>query len=262
MGEAVALFPPKTHPMYLLTYLAQKHSLPEIFYLDLWPIAPPQMIIISGEAAAQVSTLRPYPINTYVRDLLTPIIAQNIIPTANGSLWKMLHHILGPAFVPRYIKTLLGSITDEALSFHETLKVLANKEAFSMEEELSKVLFDIIGSIVFGFPLDAQKSGSQILTDLKYLLGSFQVSFSTWNPITKFRIRLKQRGATKRVNSYIEDKARERFAVMKDEKEPPTRRNASSILDRVLLEKIQDGGDRKEELDAEYLQLVVDKYVL
>lgn len=165
--------------------------------------------------------------------------------------------------MPRYIKTLLGSITDQALTFHERLKLLADKEVFSMEEELSKLLFDIIGSIVFGFPLDAQKSGSQILTDLKYLLGSFHASFTTWNPITKFRIRLKQRGATKRVNTYIADKAKERFAVMKDEKEPPTRRNASSILDRVLLEKIEDsGGGRKEELDAEYLQLVVDKYVL
>jgi cytochrome P450 len=260
MGEANALFPPKTHPMYYLTYLAQKYSLPEIYYLDLWPIAAPQMVIISGEAAAQISTVRPYPVNPYVRDLLTPIIGRNIIPTANGSLWKKLHHILGPAFVPRYIKTLLGLIADETIIFHERLRVLADMETFSMEEELSKVLFDIIGNIVFGFPLNAQKSGSPILTDLKYLLASFQITFRNLNPITRFRVGLKQKAATKRINAFIGNKAKERFAIMKDEKEPPTRRNASSILDRVLSERVEDStGGRNHELDAEYLQLVVDK---
>ncbi len=247
--------------MYPLTHLAQKYSLPEIYYLDLWPVAAPQMVIISGEAAAQISTVRPYPINTYVRDLLTPIIGRNILPTANGALWKMLHHILGPAFVPRYIKTLLGVVANETLTFHERLKALADKGEFSMEDELSKVLFDIIGRIVFGFSLQAQKSGSPTLTDLRYLLASFPLTFRNWNPITSFTVGWKRKAATKRINNYIEAKAKERFAIMKDEKEPPTRRNAGSILDRVLLERVQDNeGGRKKELDAEYLQLVVDKY--
>jgi hypothetical protein len=54
------------------------------------------MVIVSGEAAAQISTIRPYPINREVNTLLVPIIGTNSIATTNGNLWKKLHHILGP----------------------------------------------------------------------------------------------------------------------------------------------------------------------
>jgi hypothetical protein len=264
MGEASRIFPPNTHPQNLITYLTRKYSLPEIFYLDLWPLAPSQMVIASGEAAAQISTVRPYPINRYVNELLTPVLGANSIATSNGNLWKKLHHMIGPAFMPRYTKTLLGSIVDETLIFYDRLKALADKEAFSMEEELSCLLFDIIGKIVFGFPLNAQKAGSPILTDLKYLLESFSLTFRTWNYIKKQWVLLKQKAAGDRITAYIGANAKRRFAILKDDKEPATSRKASSILDRILLDRIEASNvnlNGKEQLGAEYLQLIADKYV-
>lgn len=247
--------------MNYITYLTRKYSLPEIFYLDLWPLAPAQIVIVSGEAAAQISTVRAYPINSYVRTLLTPVIGANSIATNNGNLWKKLHHIVAPAFMPRYIKTLLGTMTDESVKFHERLKVLADKETFSMEDELSNVLFDIIGKIVFGIPLYAQESGSPLLTDLRYLLGSFPLTFRTWNIFKKSWIGLKMKAVGKRVDTYIGDKAKERFAILRAEEEPATSLKACSILDRVLLERVEAStAGEKEELDAEYLQVIADKY--
>jgi cytochrome P450 len=264
MGEASKIFPPNTHPQNLITYLTRKYSLPEIFYLDLWPLAPSQMVIVSGEAAAQISTVRPYPINRYINELLTPVLGAHSIATSNGNLWKKLHHMIGPALMPRYTKTLLGSTVDETLIFHDRLKILADKEVFPMEEELSRLLFDIIGKIVFGFPLNAQKAGSPILTDLKYSLESFSLTFRTWNYIKKQWVLLKQKAAGDRIDAYIGANAKRRFAILRDEKEPATSRKASSILDRILLDKIEASNvnlDDKEELDAEYLQLIADKYV-
>lgn len=219
------------------------------------------MVIVSGEAAAQISTIRAYPIHRYVTYLLTPFIGANNIATSNGNLWKKLHHILAPAFVPRYTKTLLASMVDEALIFHERLKQLADKDVFSLEEELSKVLFDIIGKIVFGFPLHAQASGSPVLTDLKWLLDSFPLTFRTLNPVKKFWVGRKQNVVAKRIDEYIGDRAKERYAILRDEKEREMSQKASSVLDRVLLEKVESSSiSGLEELDSEYLQLIADKY--
>jgi cytochrome P450 len=245
----------------LITYLTRKYSLPEIFYLDPRPLAPSQTVIVSGEAAAQITTVRPYPINHNVNTLLVPIIGTNSIATTNGDLRKKLHHILGPAFVPRHIKPLLATMADETLIFREGLKVLANKETFSMEEELSRLLFEIIGKIVFGFLLKAQESGSPILTDLQHLLESFPLTFRSRNYFRKFMIGLKQKAAGARITAYIGDRAKGRFAILKDEKEPAVSRKANSILDRILLDKVEARTvSAKEELDAEYLQVIADKY--
>jgi hypothetical protein len=130
-----------------------------------------------------------------------------------------------------------------------------------MEEELSGLLFDIIGKIVFGFPLNAQESGSPILTDLQYLLESFPLTFRTRNYYRKFTVGLKQKAAGARITKYIGDRAKERFAILKDEKDPTMSRKANSILDRILLDKVEASAtSAKEELDAEYLQVIADKY--
>ena len=158
------------------------------------------------------------------------------------------------------MKALIGTIADEVLIFRERLKTLVTKsEPFSMEKEMSNLVFDLIGSVVFGFQLHAQKSGSPILDDLRDILDQSQLIRDTWNPVTKFGGWLKRKTANSRVNKYIEAKMRERYAIMKGE-ELPTRRNAKTILDRVLLERLQNiAGDAGQDLDRDFIDLAVTK---
>ncbi|KAE9367035.1 cytochrome P450 [Stipitochalara longipes BDJ] len=259
MGEASKAFPPSTHHSYFMTYLTQRYSLPEIFYLDLWPIAPSQMVVVSGEAAAQISTIRPYPIHQYVTELLTPVLGARSVATSNGPIWKQLHHILAPAFVPRYTKTLLGTMTDQTLIFHERLKVLAKQGTFSLEEEMSKPLFDIIGKIVFGSDQHAQANESPVLLDIKFTIEMFPFTFRTWNFIQKYWILSKQKVVGKRIDRYIADRAKERYAVLIEEKEQAKVTKPGSMLDRVLFQKIETSSEGSiEALDADYLQLIAD----
>lgn len=39
-GEIAALYPPNVHPQVVFTYMKQKYDLPEVFYVDLWPLGP------------------------------------------------------------------------------------------------------------------------------------------------------------------------------------------------------------------------------
>ena len=261
MGEASKALPPTTHHSYFMTYLTQKYDLPEIFYLDLWPIAPSQMVVVGGEAAAQITTIRPYPIHNYVTELLTPVLGARSVATSNGPIWKKVHHILAPAFTSRYIKTLLGTMTDQTLIFHERLKVLAEQGTFSLEEEMSKPLFDIIGKIVFGSDQHAQTEGSQVFSDIKFTIEMFPFTFRTWNLVQKYWILAKQKVAGKRIDGYIADRAKERYAILIEEKEQAVDMKPGSMLDRVLFQKIETGSEGGiEELNADYLQLIADKY--
>lgn len=39
-GEVMAMYPPNVHPQMIFTYLKQEYDLPEVFYVDLWPLGP------------------------------------------------------------------------------------------------------------------------------------------------------------------------------------------------------------------------------
>ncbi|UNI18407.1 hypothetical protein JDV02_004678 [Purpureocillium takamizusanense] len=258
-GDIVKLFPPGTHPQYYYTYLARKYSLPEVYYVDLWPLGPAQVVVTGPDAAAQVTAIRTYPMHPEVNRYLAPMVGDNVIAATNGPLWKKLHHMMAPAFTSRYVKTLLGTIADEVMLFHERLRQLSDAgHVFSMEEELSKLSFDVIGGIVFGVSFNAQQSGSLILDDLRAVLGLSQVVRETWNPATKLQAWWARRQAIRRSDDFLQNRLVERYRVMLEEKDLPTRQNARSILDRVLLERIENSnGTAEETLDGTFLTLAI-----
>ncbi|OAQ63912.1 cytochrome P450 [Purpureocillium lilacinum] len=258
-GDIVKLFPAGTHPQYFYTYLSRKYSLPDVWYVDLWPIGPQQVVITGPDAAAQVTAIRSYPMHPEVNRFLAPMIGDNVIAATNGPLWKKLHHMMAPAFTPRYVKTLLSTIADEVMLFHGRLRELAKAgDVFSMEEELSKLSFDVIGGIVFGVSFNAQRSGSLILDDLRAVLSLSQLIRESWNPITKIQAWWSRRQAIKRSDIFLQKRLVERYRVMKNEKNIPTRQSARSILDRILLERIENNGDAVEQpLGQDFLELAV-----
>jgi cytochrome P450 len=94
-------------------------------------------------------------------DALGPIVGSNAIAAANGPVWKQLHHTMAPAFSTSHVRTQVGLMTAETRLFCDRLKDLSrSKTIFSMEVEISKLVFDIVGRIVFDFPLHAQTKGS------------------------------------------------------------------------------------------------------
>lgn len=60
-----------------------------------------------------------------------------------------------------------------------------------------------------------------------------------------------------RVHDALATGMRERYRVMKDEKELPTRRQASSIFDRIILDRIQ--GDSRPGLEDVFIETAATK---
>jgi hypothetical protein len=76
-GEIHTLFPPNTHLQYVYSEMAKWYSLPDIWYLDLWPLGPGQVIVTSPEAAQEMATGNAFPphkeVNWFLTRMLGPV---------------------------------------------------------------------------------------------------------------------------------------------------------------------------------------------
>ncbi|KAF2971661.1 hypothetical protein GQX73_g1881 [Xylaria multiplex] len=166
MREIAGGLPPDLHPQAYLTVIAQKYNLKGIWYLDLWPLADTQVVLTEPEPMDAVQVARGFDVKA--EDSLRPLVGSNAIAAANGPVWKQLHHAMAPAFSTSHVRTQIGLMVAETLLFCDSLKSFSrSKDVFSMEAEASKLVFDIVGRIIFDFPLYAQTKGS---TCVKVLL--------------------------------------------------------------------------------------------
>ncbi|KAF3928180.1 hypothetical protein AA313_de0205753 [Arthrobotrys entomopaga] len=187
LGEAAALLPPNTHPQAYLTIIAQKYNLPDIYYLDLWPVTVSQVVLSNPDLMGQVTVTRDLPKHTAGDDFLAPVVGRNSIATSNGAVWKRTHAAMSPAFSWSHIRNLSGLILDETLLFRSTLdKLSATNEVFSFEIVTAKLVFDVIGRMVFNFPLHAQTLGSAYLEDVREMMHLAEAGLS-WSPLVKLR---------------------------------------------------------------------------
>ena len=264
MGEVASTLPPNMHPQHYITAITQKYNLKGIFYLDLWPIAPSQVILTDPDLMNKVTVTRAMRVHSYADDFLAPIVGRNVIATSNGSVWKKTHNAMAPAFTWSHVKNLVEVMADETLLFRNTLDRLADSgEVFSMEETAAKLIFDVIARIVFNFPLHAQTKGSPYLADLREMihLVEAQLSFNPWVRIKAF---FKRRIILRRLNASITAKIMERFDLLRREKIVPSRKDPFSILDLMLREQLQQespqsGAGQKRELSRDYLELLITK---
>jgi len=169
--------------------------------------------------------------------------------------------MVGSGFTPTYIKPMMGMIVDHVLVFHDTLRMFAESgEPFSMEEESAKVVFDVIGKIVFGFSLEAQRNGSPLLHDLRATIDPATATLddSSWKPWANRDAKKKLAALKKRVYDTLAKEMNGRLPLLKEEKDMTNPRRAKSIMDRIVLDKLQSEPNTTK-LGDEFIETVVTK---
>lgn len=240
MGEIASTMPPNMHPQAYITAIAQKYNLKGIFYLDLWPVADSQVVLLDPNLMHQMQVINSLPMHTMADDFLAPIVGRNGIATSNGSVWKKQHNAMVPAFSWSHIRNLTGVMTEEVMHFRNTLDGLAQTgEAFSMEETAARLIFDVIARITFNFPLHAQTQKSSYFDDLRKLIRLAEAQFS-WNPFVKFAAFFRRKVILARLHPSMESKIKERLGLLRQERIIPSRRDPFSILDLMLRERLQE----------------------
>jgi cytochrome P450 len=262
MGEVAATMPPNTHPQAYLTAIAQKYNLKGIFYIDLWPIATPQVVLTDPELMSRVTINKPLQIHQIADDFISPIVGHNVIAVANGSIWKKAHNAMAPAFSKSHIRSLTDVIVEETMQFRGALDRHAAKEdVFSMEDTAARLIFDVIGRILFNIKLHAQTEGSALLDDLRAMIHLVQSQLS-YNPFVKIGAAFKRWKVLGRLNPTIVGIIKGRLSILRDQKIVPSRKDPYSILDLMLREHTLDEDKMKEkpeDLTPEFLELLVTK---
>lgn len=243
MGEIAALMPPNCHPQAYYTEIARRYDLKGIFYIDVWPIAPPCVILSDPGLLEQVTTVKPLHMHPMADDFMSKVVGKGLIATNNGPLWKMLHKAMAPAFSWGHIRSLTDVMVDECTIFRSSLeRLVTTGEVFSMEDLSAKLVFDIIARTVFNFPLHAQTKDSQELRDLHELVdlvhGEADITIK-FNPVLQVQRWWRRRQLYSRLHPLLLGKIKERFALLVKEEIVPSRKNPNSILDLMLRDHVQ-----------------------
>jgi cytochrome P450 len=167
---------------------------------------------------------------------------------------------MNPSFASSHIKNLSSVIIEECMTFRATLNALAKTgKAFDMEAKGAELIFDVIARVIYNFPLDAQRSGSQTLSDLRELVNLVEAGLSM-NPIVKAKAWWRRANVKKRVDAAVRGKILERYELLKAEKVVPSRKDPYSTLDLMLREQLmRTDGEGVNELDPEFEKLLITK---
>jgi cytochrome P450 len=264
MGEASKEVPPNCHPQVYFTSMARKYDLKGIFYLDLWPIANSMVVLTEPGLMSYITVTKPLPMHPMSEQFMTPIVGPNNIASSNGPMWKKMHNIMAPTFSWSHIRNLSSVVLDEATTFRSRLDSLAETgNTFSMSETASHFIFDIIARVVYSFSLNAQRSGSQDLDDLKSLVLISRVQMG-WDPIAKLKISFRKTSLNRRLEKSVEAQIKRRFEVLANDQIVPSKKNPNSILDLMLREHLEQNlvhskGVKVTELPPEDLKLFATK---
>lgn len=254
VGEVTASLPPNCHPQVFMTEMARRYDLQGVWYLDLWPLSYPQVVLTEPELMDDVQVAQALSQHPLSETVLGSLVGKGSVATANGEPWKAAHKAIAPAFSNSHIRSLTGVMAEELTTFRGTLqKLAASGEVFSMEAELSKAVFDIIGRTVLNMPLNAQTTGSRYFDHVAELVEIAGESTSM-NPLVHLRNYFRLLPLTKRLNGSLLEKIQERLTLFRTQKMVPSRKDPLSIMDLMLRETvIQDEVNAGEKKALDYI---------
>lgn len=251
------LFPSNTALSVFYTTIARRYELRDIFYLDLWPFGPPQMVLIAPNAADQVTVVKTYPLHDEVPRFVGSLLGDKSLPAADGEMWKKLHRMIAPGFRPSSLRQMMPVTAEQTVRiFLPALTAYASTgEVFSMEKVASQLIFSIISKMVIGGSLSKQNQ-SQMLYDIDRILDyaqSIAVASGT-NPVKRWTKWWRKRQAVQRIDhflcSFIEKRRLAHSGGYFDSSQ------GTSILDHMISEM---NSQNPGELDMSSAQVLIDK---
>ncbi|KAG5656707.1 hypothetical protein KAF25_010260, partial [Fusarium avenaceum] len=259
LREIAALMPPNCHPQLYYTEITHRYNIQGILYLDLWPIGPGTVVITDPKLIELAPVPKPLTVHPQADKFLSLMVGKGCIAALSGGLWKKMHNAMSPAFSPTHVRNLTGVMVDEAVVFRSQLeKLSAIGKIFSMEEALSKVLFDIVARVVFNAPLHTQTTGSQVHADLRGLVNLARQETDirvAYNPVIQISRRWRRRQVVKRLESSLLDRIYNRLEFLLSQGAVPSRQNPTSILDLILREYVEGLNNIGDKSQGEHVKL-------
>ena len=120
-----------------------------IFYMDLWPLGPPMLIVASPNFNREITQVHSLPKFHTLRGYLRPMTGGNDLVTMEGKEWRKWRNVFNPGFGASHLMTLVPGMIKDVSTFCEILRGLAARdEIFQMDPVAINLSLDVIGRVV------------------------------------------------------------------------------------------------------------------
>ncbi|ROT39031.1 cytochrome P450 [Sodiomyces alkalinus F11] len=138
------------------------------FYMDVWPLNAPLLVVFDPAMMAQFSQDTPRPKHDLVKREFRPFSQNLDLVTSEGQTWRTWRAAFNPGFSAQNIMAHIPVFMEEVLVFKAYLgRVAATGETIRMESQLMKATCDIICRAVLGVRMHIQTKPSPLYDSLK-----------------------------------------------------------------------------------------------
>lgn len=150
MRDVASSLPYDATPQLFAHIMRQRYNLGDFFYLDLWPLAQPQLVVAHPEYASQVTQKMNLPKESkFMLKWTGHILGKDSMVTANGHDWLVARKAFVPGFQPKKIVHHVPGIVEDAMDFCEVLKDRARTgEVFRMEDLCARLIFNVSTRVI------------------------------------------------------------------------------------------------------------------
>lgn len=236
----------------VISELKSDYNLPDVFYIDLWPLGPQFIFCLAPEACAVPTTENTFDMHEEVTKFLKGSVGASFIEGTNGTLWKHLHQTLAPGLTQSIIRGNHGFIIEQAAALRRRFSDIAESDKVTdIRREIGYYPFQVMVKILLNETLSAQ-----IYDDVKGAIDLQAEINSTNNPFAKWRLGRAAKRLWKRVETAVEPKIMARFTALQQQDVAPTKSDVTCLLDRMMLSEVQSG----RSLGDNILRIMLDKY--
>lgn len=218
--------PPNTHIGIIFTLIARRYNLDELFYLDLWPIADSQCVILDAQLAEQIAvkpSLPKYePILNFLRQFLGPI---GLIVADDANEWKYWRKIFHTAFATAQLNKQVPMIVDEAEILSDNLATLAQTgEKAIMMHLTSHYAMDVIGKVAMRADFNTQTGAKSRLVEALTAIPRYIIpvgNLNPWifmNPMRRLRLSRLSSALNEQIGLLVDEEMRQGARMSKTEK--------------------------------------------
>ncbi|KAH7127134.1 putative P450 monooxygenase [Dendryphion nanum] len=256
IGKLSMKLPQRAHPHYQPLYLTQEYNLPSIFYMDLYPLDHPVMVVMDPEAATEIAEKVQLNKHGSLRNILAPLMGHENLIVSNGAFWKQWRAIFNPGFSVQHLMTQVSTIVDCVETFVDILDEQAVKnKVFRLEEDATKVTIDIIGKVVCDHDFKSLTTNCDFVENMRNTLGWMTDirsinPFHLYNPLRPILFKYYKN----RMDSYIGKVLDDRFTGRVSSSEMKTRKRTGVdlALEAWAKESGQDVDSKTATMDPEF----------
>lgn len=157
IGKLMSRLPSDAHGDYMMVLIQENwkelfpdcSKCPPVFYIDLWPFAPPMLISVNPDTSAQCTQDYSLPKAYQQKRTLYPLTRNRDVSSMEGAEWKVWRKRLNPGFSIQNITSRISDILEEVEVFVGVLEARAGKdgawgEVFPLEDATTNLAMDVI----------------------------------------------------------------------------------------------------------------------